>query len=88
MLFKELIKKKRDGGRLTKEEVEFVVSSYTSGETPDYQMAALLMAIFFRGFDYQETLALTDSMLRSGERVEVKVEGTLVDKHSTGGIGD
>lgn len=88
MIFKELIKKKRDGGELSKEEIEFIVNSYTKGETPDYQMAALLMAVFFRGLNYNETLYLTDSMLRSGKRVEIKVKGTLVDKHSTGGIGD
>jgi len=88
MVFKELIKKKRDGGELSKEEIEFIVNSYTKGETPDYQMAALLMAIFFQGLNYDETLHLTDSMLRSGKQVVVKAEGTLVDKHSTGGIGD
>ncbi|ADU96080.1 thymidine phosphorylase [Thermovibrio ammonificans] len=88
MIFKELIKKKRDGGKLSRSEVEFVVESYTKGETPDYQMAAFLMAVFFRGLDHQETLAFTDAMLRSGERVNVEVEGTIVDKHSTGGIGD
>ncbi len=88
MLFKELIKKKRDGGELSKEEIEFIVNSYTKGETPDYQMAALLMAVFFQGLSYNETLYLTDSMLRSGKQVVVRAEGTLVDKHSTGGIGD
>ncbi len=88
MVFKELIKKKRDGRELSKEEIEFIVNSYTKGETPDYQMAALLMAIFFQGLNYDETLYLTDSMLRSGKQVVVKAEGTLVDKHSTGGIGD
>ncbi len=88
MLFKELIKKKRDGEVLSGEEIEFIVRSYTAGETPDYQMAALLMAIFFQGLNYNETLHLTDSMLRSGKRVTVKAKGTLVDKHSTGGIGD
>ena len=88
MVFKELIKKKRDGGELSKEEIEFIVNSYTKGKTPDYQMSALLMAIFFQGLNYDETLYLTDSMLRSGKKVVVEAEGTLVDKHSTGGIGD
>ena len=88
MIFKELIKKKRDGKELTREEIEFIVSSYTLGETPDYQMAALLMAIFFRGLSYQESLYLTDSMLRTGKKLEFKLPGILVDKHSTGGIGD
>ncbi len=88
MLFKELIKKKRDGEELSKEEIDFIVKSYTSGETPDYQMAAFLMAVFFRGLNYNETLYLTDSMLNSGVKIEVDTRGTLVDKHSTGGIGD
>ena len=88
MIFKELIKQKRDGKKLSKEEIEFIVNSYTSGEIPDYQMAALLMAIYFQGLDYEETLALTDSMLKSGETVRVEVNGKIVDKHSTGGIGD
>jgi len=88
LLIKELIKKKRDGKELSKEEIDFIVKSYTSGETPDYQMAAFLMAVFFRGLNYNETLYLTDSMLNSGVKIEVKTKGTLVDKHSTGGIGD
>jgi pyrimidine-nucleoside phosphorylase len=88
LIFKELIKKKRDGKELTREEIEFIVNSYTLGQTPDYQMAALLMAIFFRGLSYQESLYLTDSMLRSGKKLELNVPGVLVDKHSTGGIGD
>ena len=88
MILKKLIRKKRDGGELSKEEIEFIVSSYTKGKVPDYQMAALLMAIYFRGLSYQEMLFLTNSMLRSGERVTVETDGILVDKHSTGGIGD
>ncbi len=88
MVFKELIKRKRDGGELSREEIEFIVNSYTEGKTPDYQMSALLMAIFFRGLNYDETLYLTDSMLHSGKKVVVKAKGKLVDKHSTGGIGD
>ncbi len=88
MVFKELIKKKRDGGVLSGEEIEFIVSSYTKGEIPDYQMAALLMAIFFRGLNYNEMLHLTDSMLKSGKQLEIKTPGIKVDKHSTGGIGD
>ncbi|TCK04658.1 thymidine phosphorylase [Phorcysia thermohydrogeniphila] len=88
MIFKELIKKKRDGRELSKEEIEFIVDSYTRGKVPDYQMGALLMAIYFQGLNYEEMLHLTDSMLRSGKTVTVKTEGILVDKHSTGGIGD
>ena len=88
MIFKELIKKKRDGEELSREEVNFTVSSYTEGKIPDYQMAAFLMAVFFRGLNYDETLYLTDSMLKSGRKVTIEAEGLLVDKHSTGGIGD
>ena len=88
MILKELIRKKRDGGELSKEEIEFIVDSYTRGEVPDYQMGALLMAIYFQGLSYEETLFLTDSMLRSGEKVTVEADGILVDKHSTRGIGD
>jgi len=88
LLFKELIRKKRDGERLSKEEVEFIVNSYTFGETPDYQMASLLMAIYFQGLSYDETLYFTESMLNSGKKVELSAKGLLVDKHSTGGIGD
>ncbi len=88
MVFKELIKRKRDGGVLSREEIEFIVNSYTKGNIPDYQMAALLMAIFFRGLNYNEMLHLTDSMLKSGKQIEIKTPGIKVDKHSTGGIGD
>jgi len=88
LIFKELIKKKRNGEELTREEIEFIVNSYTKGETPDYQMAALLMAIYFQGLSYSETLYLTDSMLKTGKEVVIETEGTIVDKHSTGGIGD
>ncbi|WP_041737293.1 hypothetical protein [Desulfurobacterium thermolithotrophum] len=56
MIFKELIRKKRNGEKLSKEEIEFVVNSYTLGVTPDYQMAAFLMAVYFQGLDYEETL--------------------------------
>jgi pyrimidine-nucleoside phosphorylase len=88
VLFKELIKKKRDGKELTEEEIRFAVYSYLEGAVPDYQMASLLMAIFLRGLTDRETLALTKSMLESGERVVITTDATLVDKHSTGGIGD
>jgi len=88
VVFKELIKKKRDGNELSKEEIEFAVRGYTSGSIPDYQMAAFLMAVFFRGLSYRETLSLTDAMLKSGKEVKVTSRGLIVDKHSTGGIGD
>ncbi|MEO2065169.1 MAG: thymidine phosphorylase, partial [Desulfurobacteriaceae bacterium] len=88
MIFKEIIKKKRDGFELSKEEISFAVNSYTLGQTPDYQMAALLMAVFLKGMSYGETLHMTEAMLKSGKTVELSLEGTIVDKHSTGGIGD
>ncbi|RKQ60596.1 pyrimidine-nucleoside phosphorylase [Thermovibrio guaymasensis] len=88
MIFKEIIKKKRDGFELSKEEISFAVKSYTLGQTPDYQMAALLMAVFLKGMSYDETLHMTEAMLKSGKTVELSLEGPIVDKHSTGGIGD
>lgn len=82
-----IIQKKRDGGSLTAEEVKWFIDSYTAGTIPDYQMSALLMAIFIRGFNTTETAALTDSMLFSGDVLDFK-DITVIDKHSTGGIGD
>src|ERR671915_248952 len=79
------IETKKRGGKLSEEAIRNVVDSYTSGEVPDYQMAALLMAIFIRGMDYDETLALTEAMAYSGERHSFP---ECVDKHSTGGVGD
>jgi len=88
VIFKEVIKKKRDGGKLTREEIFFAVNSYTQGQTPDYQMAAFLMAVFLRGMDWEETLNLTEAMLKSGKEITLALPPPLVDKHSTGGIGD
>lgn len=84
-----IIEKKRDGKSLTTDEIAFVIKAYTSGELPDYQMSALAMAIFFQGMDDGETAALTRAMLESGEVFHYP-EGAppIVDKHSTGGIGD
>jgi thymidine phosphorylase len=79
------IETKKRGGKLSEEAIRNVVASYTSGEVPDYQMSALLMAIFIRGMDYDETLALTEAMAYSGERHSFP---GCVDKHSTGGVGD
>jgi len=89
MLPQWIIEKKRDGQVLTKEEIHFFVEGYTREEIPDYQMAALAMAIFFRGMTFDEVTVLTDSMMRSGELVDTSsISISKVDKHSTGGIGD
>lgn len=85
----ELILRKRDGGRLSPDEIGWFLASYTNGELPDYQASALLMAIFFRGLDDAELAAWTTSMLESGDRLDLSdVPGVKVDKHSTGGVGD
>lgn len=85
----DVILKKRNGGELSREEIDGFIRGYVSGEIPDYQAAALCMAIWFRGMTREETVALTDSMARSGETVDLSRFGDLsVDKHSTGGVGD
>lgn len=84
----ELIERKRDGGRLTADEIDHLIQGYTRGEIPDYQMAAFCMAVVWRGMDAKETAALTASMVASGERLDLSRFGRVVDKHSTGGVGD
>jgi pyrimidine-nucleoside phosphorylase len=86
----ELIKRKRDGEELSSEELAELVLAYTRGEVPDYQMAAFLMAVYFRGLSAAETHALTDAMVRSGDTVDLgaALGRKVVDKHSTGGVGD
>jgi pyrimidine-nucleoside phosphorylase/thymidine phosphorylase len=84
-----MIEKKRDGGALSADEIRAFVAGYTAGTIPDYQMAALAMAIFFRGMTPDETAALTDAMMRSGDTLSFAGwPRPTADKHSTGGIGD
>jgi len=84
----DLIRKKRDGERLSQEEIDYLIQGYLRGEIPDYQMSALLMAIYLRGMDEEETFHLTTTMARSGRQLEFDVEGFVADKHSSGGVGD
>jgi len=85
----DLIEKKKRGGKLTAEEIEFLIRGYTAGEIPDYQMSAFAMAVWFNSMDDEETAWLTDAMARSGDMVDLSRFGNLsVDKHSTGGVGD
>ena len=89
MNFLTLIEAKRDGHALSTEQIEFLVAASAAGKIPDYQLAALLMAIFFRGLNGAETRALTLAMSHSGEVLRFPDdERPLVDKHSTGGVGD
>lgn len=85
----DIIKKKRDGGILEKSEIDFFIRGYTKGEIPDEQASALLMAIFFRGMNAEETLDLTMAVAKSGDMVDLScINGFKADKHSTGGVGD
>ena len=89
MIFTDIIEKKKKGSALSRAEIEFFISGMMSGEIPDYQISALLMAIVLKGMTDEETFYLTDTMLHSGEMLEKGgICGTCVDKHSTGGVSD
>lgn len=85
----DLIEKKRDGYKLSQEEINFIIEGYTKGEIPDYQVSAFLMAVYCKGMDDEESTNLALAMLESGDKLDLsEIEGVKVDKHSTGGVGD
>ena len=85
----DLILKKKEGAALSKEEIQWMINAFTTGEIPDYQMSAMLMAICFQGMNHDETLELTLAMRDSGDVLDLSgIKGVKVDKHSTGGVGD
>ncbi|MDJ0498959.1 MAG: thymidine phosphorylase, partial [Acidimicrobiia bacterium] len=87
--FRQLIERKRDAGVLRGEEIRWFINEYTKGDIPDYQMAAMLMAVYKEGLDGQELDVWTDAMLHSGEVLDLShIDAPKVDKHSTGGVGD
>ncbi len=85
----DLIMKKRDGQVLNREEIDFLITGYATGKIPDYQISSLAMAVFFKGMTFEETGFLTRAMINSGDTIDLSdIEGVLIDKHSTGGVGD
>jgi pyrimidine-nucleoside phosphorylase len=89
MIVPRIIERKRDGGRISDAEWKQLIAAYTAGDVPDYQMSALLMAIFFRGLDGEEMYSLTDAMVATGEVLDLgNLRVPRIDKHSTGGVGD
>ena len=85
----DIIERKRDGHTLSEEEIRFFVQGYVNGDIPDYQASAFAMAVYFRGMDAKETAILTDAMMHSGDTIDLSpIQGIVVDKHSTGGVGD
>jgi len=89
MLMYELLSKKKTGGILTRDEIDFMIAGYLDGTIPDYQMSAMLMAIYFQGMSADETLYLTQAMASSGQMLDLSdIGGVKVDKHSSGGVGD
>ncbi|MEE9464994.1 MAG: pyrimidine-nucleoside phosphorylase, partial [Candidatus Neomarinimicrobiota bacterium] len=85
----ELIRKKQQGRALTPEEIRYLLEAFTAGDLPDYQMAAWLMAVYFKGMEPGERQVLVQAMLDSGRRLDfTHLDGYVADKHSTGGVGD